>query len=58
MLFVPFMLKIFMNQNIVENRQVSATMEKEISTNIFLFLQGEWPVMIDQLFYLLVFGQV
>lgn len=31
-----------MNQNIVENRQVSATMEKEIGKNIFLVAPGVW----------------
>ena len=31
-----------MNQNIVENRQASATMEREIAKNIFLVAPGVW----------------
>jgi LPXTG-motif cell wall-anchored protein len=31
-----------MNQNIIESRQVSATMEKEIAKNIFLVAPGVW----------------
>ena len=35
MLFDPHLVKTHMNQNIVERRQVSATVEREIAKNIF-----------------------
>lgn len=42
MLFDPHLVKTHMNQNIVERRQVSATVEREIAKNIFAVAPGVW----------------
>jgi len=42
MLFVRVSINNFMNQNIAENRQVTANMEREIAKNIFLVAPGVW----------------